>query len=410
MAFNALAAVNQHLTCMMVARFLETAWEVAMRNLLFAVCFGLMSATAAEASVPPEVMDAYKSYTSALEAGDRETAVASAKAAYEAAKSLMPENRQTGALAENYADIIQTSDVEEAVEAYRLALQLQPDDTTAEGYQRRIDLATKLAKTHMFRADANKKDMRNAEADAKTALKLIEASGQTGTTFHAEALVVQGWLDYYFGRKGSALERMEEATTIFDGPEHTVFSELEYHANLLKGQMLNYEDKPIEAALSLQKVMQNLEGDLPVEHPFIDKAFSSWLWSRSKIASAEKTDEALAAGVCKCWPYDEMSEDAPLPMMRVPPRMPSTAKRSGQVLFKFDIDENGKPKNIVPTAATETGFIKPATRAIESWQYEVLPHHTAEDRSGIATTISFRLTNERGQIIPERELQPIEPQ
>lgn len=377
----------------------------------FALALGLaLLSTTALAGTPPEVIELYKAYAAAMKSGDYEKASIAAEKAYNQAVKLMPDDPQTAALAINYADVLDPTEVDKRLDLYDAALSLLPEPRDANAWQERVDVLTKVGKAHMYRREIKPTHFRKLAVDLSDLKAALQSADMTTSTFAAEALVIEAWKDYQKGDERTALQRIDEAAAIFESPEHTFFSELEYQASLLKGVVLKANDKPIESALALQKVMQNLEGELPADHHFIKTAFSQWVGARSLIESKGQVDEALAAGVCKCWPYDEMSTNAPVPEFRMPPKMPSSARRSGQVLFKFDLDETGKPINILPTAATEASFIKSATKAIENWRYDVQPNHTAEDRTGLATTITFRLTNNRGQIIPERELQPIEQQ
>ena len=371
-----------------------------MKTLLLGLAAAFM-ATTAIAQTSSDVLDSYRAYTAALEARDGKMSLKHARDAYKAADAIMPEAAQTGVLAENLADI--TPAASERLDLYERAIELLHPDADAE---RRVELMLKRAETHMYLpAPIRQKDVRAAEKDVQAVREVIGATGLSGTTYDAEALVVDAWTDNFFGRESKALDKLDQAQSIFEGPDHTLFSALEYQAYLIKGEVLKNQGKPIEGAVELQKVMQNLEGELPVDHPFISRAFSSWLSARNTIQQKGLQSEALAGGVCKCWPYDEISENSPVPLQRMPPIPPRNAKRSGFVDMKFDLDREGHPINIRAVSGTSRMFVKPSVAAIKTWRYDVQPTHSDEDLKGIATRMTFKIIGRNGKAAEEAPLQ-----
>jgi|GEM_PF-4878386 len=373
---------------------------------LMAAAAALTPMTAA-AQTPPEVMKPYKAYLVAFEGGDMATATKLAAKAYKEGLKRIPDAPVMAALAENYADLLQLDDPEGAFDVYELALDVMPDDGT-ENVEHRADLMLKAAKTFMYVPIYSKSRLARADRFIEKTQDYINANGLTDTTLGAEVLVMSAWADMRRGKRKPALEKVERAEAIFEGPNHAYFSPLEYQGKLIAGAILNREDKPIEAALVLQEVMQNLEGELDVKHPFIKDAFSKWLWSRNLIADADLTEDALQAGVCKCWPYDEISASSPIAKRRVPPSMPRNAKRSGRVMLKFDVGTDGKPTNVEAVAATEEFFIRPAVKSVYDWEYDVSDLENAEGMKGVVSSIVFRLATTSGKLIEEPELKPVE--
>ena len=118
-----------------------------------------------------------------------------------------------------------------------------------------------------------------------------------------------------------------------------------------------------------------------------------------------RLEEAEKAGLCECWPYENYKNKG-VPLIRVPPKMPRGAKRSGHVIVQFDLNENGKPINIKALSSTEDIFIKPALKSVEQWRYNKLADAKPDtERTGITSRISFKLTTSRGNIIPERKFE-----
>jgi len=92
--------------------------------------------------------------------------------------------------------------------------------------------------------------------------------------------------------------------------------------------------------------------------------------------------------------------------VRVPPRMPEDAMRSGHCLVNFNVSENGEPVDVRADECTEQVFCEPTTEAVRRWiYYPRLQYAETAFRSGVRSTIRFRLTNFRGAVIPEGEVE-----
>ncbi|MGJ8559792.1 MAG: energy transducer TonB [Litorimonas sp.] len=359
-----------------------------------------MLPTLTQAKTPPEVLRYYEIYQAALDANDKSKALLAAKRAYEISEKLLGETETTGMLAHNYADLLRTNEPDEAISLFKRAIDLTSGDGEAElslNAQRHI----LIGQTWIRREDFSRSDVNKMKADFRASSKFMRSHGLVNTTFGAEALVLDAIRLSLDGDYDVAVENIDQALAIFNSPSHTFISTLRHEAYVLKGDILTRAEQPIEAALSYQFVMQNLEGDLPSDHPFIENAFHKWMYSRGMITQTKMDAEALKAGVCKCWPYDEMSANAPLPKLRVPPIMPRRARRSGYVQILFDINRDGEPYNVRATTATNTMFIEPSIRSVKKWEYEIGEDLKDEDLKGIVSKISFRLTDERGRVYSE---------
>ncbi len=90
------------------------------------------------------------------------------------------------------------------------------------------------------------------------------------------------------------------------------------------------------------------------------------------------------------------------PILRTEPPMPMRATKSGHCQMMFDVSPEGRPFNVTTTYCTEKHFERPSIKAVQGWKY--LPQYEeglAVSVSDVKTRISFNLTDERGQIIPE---------
>lgn len=377
--------------------------------LLTAFFLSLFPAVPSMANTPPEVLKYYKIYQAALDSNDEERALLAAKRAYETSEKLMGNSATTGMLAHNYANLLRADDPDAAISLFEQAIKLNPGDSDAE-VSLNAERHILIGQTWVRRKDFSRSDVVKMKADFRASSKFMRNHGLVNTTFGAESLVLDAIRLSLDKDYDAAIENLDQALAIFDSPAHTFVSMLRHEAYVLKGDILTRADQPIDAALSYQFVMQNLEGDLPSDHPFIENAFHKWMFSRGMITQKNIDAEALDAGVCKCWPYDEMSANAPLPKLRVPPIMPKRARRSGHVRVLFDINRNGEPYNIRATTATNTMFIEPSIRSVKKWEYEIGDDLKDEDLKGIVTKISFRLTDQRGRVISDEAPKIIKPE
>lgn len=96
------------------------------------------------------------------------------------------------------------------------------------------------------------------------------------------------------------------------------------------------------------------------------------------------------------------SDTDPQPLIRVPPTMPPRASRSGHCQMVFDVGSDGKPFNVAAPSCSDTVFARPATRAVGKWVYRPeVKDGLPVTQIGLTTIIRFRLTDDRGDIIPE---------
>ncbi|WP_416878631.1 energy transducer TonB [Litorimonas sp.] len=90
------------------------------------------------------------------------------------------------------------------------------------------------------------------------------------------------------------------------------------------------------------------------------------------------------------------------PLVRIPPIMPTRAEKSGHCKVRFDVSPEGQPFNVNATYCTSSVFERASIKSVEKWKYnpKVVDGRNVA-RSGVESQITFRLTDERGNIIPE---------
>lgn len=90
------------------------------------------------------------------------------------------------------------------------------------------------------------------------------------------------------------------------------------------------------------------------------------------------------------------------PIVRTPPVMPLRADKSGHCQMTFDVSPEGSPFNVRASYCTERYFERASVKSVQGWKY--LPRYVeglAVTVSDVETKISFNLTDDRGNIIPE---------
>ena len=202
-----------------------------------------------------------------------------------------------------------------------------------------------------------------------------------------------------------SIEHADRAKVIYDGRGEDDFNS--HYPHLLpfyKAGSLKKLDQPIKAALEYQSVMQNLEGQLPAEHPLINTAFTRWLVTRSELEEAGKLEEAEQAGLCECWPFEDYKTKI-IPLDRKHPIFPSSFLRgrySGHVIVLYDVDDAGSPYNLKKITSTNDVLDAAAFEAIESWAFSAKNEgEPAGARLGLTTRVTFQLMDTQGNILPE---------
>ena len=90
------------------------------------------------------------------------------------------------------------------------------------------------------------------------------------------------------------------------------------------------------------------------------------------------------------------------PLVRIPPIMPPRAEKSGHCRVKFDVSPEGAPFNVMTTFCTQRLFERATIKSVQRWKYNPkIVDGRAVARNGVENKVTYRLTDERGRIIPE---------
>ncbi|MGJ8559053.1 MAG: energy transducer TonB [Litorimonas sp.] len=90
------------------------------------------------------------------------------------------------------------------------------------------------------------------------------------------------------------------------------------------------------------------------------------------------------------------------PLVRIPPIMPPRADKSGHCVVKFNVSPDGAPFDVETTYCTESLFSRPTVKSVQKWKYNPkIQDGRPVGRVGVVSKITFRLTDERGNVLPE---------
>ncbi len=93
------------------------------------------------------------------------------------------------------------------------------------------------------------------------------------------------------------------------------------------------------------------------------------------------------------------------PLVRIPPIMPPRfmqGDHSGHCTVLFDVSPNGQPFNISATYCTSNLLKRATEKNVARWKYNPkIVDGLAVARTGVQTTIKFKLSDERGNVLPE---------
>jgi len=90
------------------------------------------------------------------------------------------------------------------------------------------------------------------------------------------------------------------------------------------------------------------------------------------------------------------------PLVRIPPIMPPRAEKSGHCKVRFSVSPEGAPFDVVATYCTESLFERPTVKSVQKWKYNPkIQDGRPVGRTGVESRITFRLADERGNVIPE---------
>lgn len=364
---------------------------------------------AANAKLPNEVMEPYRAYIAAQKEGDKKATYTNAKKAWEAAEEALGDHKTTGDLANNFAALSALGtnpykNYKDRLKARQRSIELAKFYSAEDFPTVETNRTLKLAEMSLSLTVGRAKKEGGKGIYFDDVERVIEKHGLEGTTFEGDLEVMKSLFFNLRKKYSKSVEHAERAEIIYKNRTDDTESIYPHVFRVYKGDSLNAMGKPIAAALEYQTVMQNLEGAIPSDHSFVQSAFVKWMNVRSDLDDDGRLQEAEAAGLCECWPFEDYKNKV-TPLVRNPPKTPAAflrGKHSGHVIVMFDVSDKGNPKNIRIMNSTQKVLEKPAIESVKTWTYTQRgPEETADSRKDIHNRIVFRLMDRKGNILPE---------
>lgn len=89
-------------------------------------------------------------------------------------------------------------------------------------------------------------------------------------------------------------------------------------------------------------------------------------------------------------------------IVRIKPKMPLRAQKSGHCMVRFDVSAAGKPFNVLATHCSEAMFERESIKTVLKWTYHPkIQGGKVVARKNVVTRLGFHLLDERGRMIPE---------
>lgn len=127
----------------------------------------------------------------------------------------------------------------------------------------------------------------------------------------------------------------------------------------------------------------------------------------AKRKETEKIDAALADNsLAPCGRDKPSTAPSPdmdaVPLVRIPPRMPASANKSGHCKVSININESGRVTDAMTTYCTDEIFQQASVKSVMKWVYQPkLTNGVPTSRCGVETKISYRMMNAKGKLLPE---------
>ena len=90
------------------------------------------------------------------------------------------------------------------------------------------------------------------------------------------------------------------------------------------------------------------------------------------------------------------------PTVRIAPIMPPRAEKSGHCRVRFNVSAEGVPYDVQTTYCTQSLFERATIKSVQRWKFNPkMVGGRAVVMQGVENKVSYRLSDDRGNIIPE---------
>jgi len=346
--------------------------------------------TNANAATPPEVLEAYKAYNTAMASEDYKSAIKHAKKAWESAEKLMGDSATTGDLAYNYGYVEKNKgENKKALKALERSADLAALKSENAGQirlEREVEIISSLEALNSGK-DATRR--------VRDALKFAKNNGLENTVFMGELYVHEAnacnrdlkW-DIMNDKPqiGSLINQSSNEEGIKKGhkkcakPAQRAVDNFTRNAsqarptyvaaaNNFVGYSLETSQAWFDAAMSYQTAREAVEKIYGRDHPLVAQSIGRWLNARNHLRRTDKLEYAEANGLCRCWPY-EQTRNTVDSVKTVDPNFPARANQSGYAILQIDVTDTGKPENIrIVHSWPRDVYDKSSVKAMEQWEY-----------------------------------------
>ena len=101
-------------------------------------------------------------------------------------------------------------------------------------------------------------------------------------------------------------------------------------------------------------------------------------------------------------PIITVADRDPQPLVRIAPVMPPRAEKSGHCRVRFNVSAEGTPFDVQATYCTQSLFERATIKSVQRWKFNPkIVNGRAVAMTGVENKVRYRLTDERGKLIPE---------
>ena len=101
-------------------------------------------------------------------------------------------------------------------------------------------------------------------------------------------------------------------------------------------------------------------------------------------------------------PIITVSDREVQPLVRISPIMPPRAEKSGHCRVRFDVSAEGAPFNVQASYCTQSLYERATIKSVQKWKFNPkIVNGRPVAMRGVENKVTYRLTDERGQLIPE---------
>lgn len=318
---------------------------------------------------------AYTKYTQSIADKDYASAVKYAEQAYQIGQAKYQGSPKSLLnLKHNLA--LAYSDNKQGIEAFSLMKEVTTENAelygeySKEAFFAQVDALSTLHSINFEQLGRRKTAIKSLIDDtADTAQILAQASEEEAAGIYyllASQINTGNVVNIFFKRAKKAAEIAEKTLLETAGSNDTRTIEMQFKLGQFNGAL-----KKRQAAVKyFETIVSTIKEEMDASHPYELASHANLVKLYEDMGESDKaTEHCIAIGQLTPW-QDDIDQ---IPLHRVHPKYPvnyAKNRKSGKVIFSFDIDDYGFVKN--PEVLDAEGgnlFVKEAKRALLKWRY-----------------------------------------